>query len=430
MKSLSTKLIAVLLFAGISLSYAITAIPINGVKSSATLPDAGQNTFRPENMVMKKNVHPFYQVWGAKFNGKTIRLEFLIEAGRLDLITLYNGFMRDSASYVNNSLAKNIKIYQNTTDNLVKVATLAKPKWHGYKNPHSDIIVFERPLKNVFKIIIEIDDIYPGKLYPDVYMALVKFWGFPKLPVKPKFGQVMDPRDDEVYRTIEIGDQTWMAQDLHHKTPNSRIFTGGSSKTRLPADAGFEYPESDINGICPEGWRLPKAAEFEKLKSEILVSASYDDLFSTAYRRPLYSIHEVENTSGSQSFTTDAEDFFYPTNATGLNFSTLTRRYYDGECTEENGETYAFSSYWTKDTKEIPLWPDENGNVEVKHLKHYRFGGTDYCEAMLNREDYHFVRCVMGNDEPENPEETSADSTATDPEQAQAGGDSIAPPQP
>jgi hypothetical protein len=77
-----------------------------------------------------------------------------------------------------------------------------------------------------------------------------------------------------------------------------------------------------------------------------------------------------------------------------MNFSTLTRRYYDSECTEETGETYAFGSYWTLDSKEIPLWPDENGNVEVKQLRHYRFGGTDYCEAMLCHEDYHFVRCI------------------------------------
>ena len=243
-----------LIFAGVALSHAITAVPISGIKASATLPDYGQNTFRP----MKKYVHPFYQVWGAKYNDKSITLEFLVEAQRLDQITLYNGFMRDSASYVNNSLAKSIKIYLNTSDNLVKVATLAKPKWHGYKNPHADIIVFDRPLKNVFKIIIEIEDIYPGKLYPNVCIALIKFWGFPKMPRKFQTGQMTDPRDGQVYRTITIGDQTWMAQDMRYKTPGSRTFIGDSPKIKQPSDAGLEYPESDIEGICPEGWRLPK----------------------------------------------------------------------------------------------------------------------------------------------------------------------------
>ena len=139
---------------GFSLSYAITSIPINGVKASATLPDLGQRNFRPENMVMKKNVHPFYQVWGAKYKDKPITLEFIVEAQRLDVITLFNGYMRDSSFYTNFSLAKNIRIYQNSTDNLVREVTLSKPRWGGFKNPHPDIIVFEKPLQNVFKIII------------------------------------------------------------------------------------------------------------------------------------------------------------------------------------------------------------------------------------------------------------------------------------
>ena len=117
--------------------------------------------------------------------------------------------------------------------------------------------------------------------------------------------------------------------------------------------------------------------------------------------------------------------FFYPTNATGLNISTLTRRYYGGECTEETGETFAFGSYWTKDTKDIPLWPDEEGNVEIKHLRHYRFGGTDYCEAMLCREDYHFVRCIMGRDE--EPEPVNADSTDVVPADSAATDSAVAP---
>ena len=403
------KLAAVLLLVVVTLSHAITDLPISGVKASATLPDYAHNTFRPENMVMKKYVHPFFQVWGAKYKEKPITLEFLVEAQRLDQITIYNGFMRDSASYVNNSLAKTIKVYLNSMDNLVKVTTLAKPKWHEYKKPLADMIVFERPLKNVFKIIIEIDDIYPGKIYPNVCIALVKFWGFPKLPQKPKIGQMTDPRDGEVYKTVEVGNQIWMAQDLRHKTPGSRTFSGDTPQTNLPADAGLEYPESDLNGICPEGWRLPKAEELEKLKSGLSESVSYDDLFSTAFRKPLYFIQYIGKLSGSESYSTDTEVFFYPTNTTGLNFSTLTRHYYDGECTEETGETYAFGSYWTKDSKEVPLWPDENGNVEVKQLRHYRFGGTDYCEAMLCHEDYHFVRCIEGFDYPEESSSESSD---------------------
>ncbi|WP_298768492.1 FISUMP domain-containing protein [uncultured Fibrobacter sp.] len=391
------KSFLIALLAGMSLSFAIESIPISDVKASANLLDQGKNTYRPENLVMKKKVHPFYQVWAATYKEKPITLEFTIGAQRLDMITIYNGYMRDSASYVNNALAKTIKIYDNTKNNLIKTVTLAKPKWGGYKHSRADIVAFEKPLENVHKIIIEIQDIYPGKKTNDVSMAMVKFWGFVKAPRKFKTGQMKDPRDGQTYGTLRIGGQTWMSQDLRYRTPDSRPFANPAAKKLvLPPDAGFEYPESDIEqGVCPGGWRLPTRSEYMNLRSELSANATMDDYFSMTPRRFFYSIHESEGTGG-RSYKTDIEDFFFPTDAYGLNFSTLTRRYYDGECSEEGGELYAISSYWTMDSKEVPLWPDENGNIEMKSLRHYRFGGTDYCEAMQCTEDYHFVRCVKG----------------------------------
>ena len=74
--------IAAILIA-VSVSHAITSISISGIKASATLPDLGQKTYRPENMIMKKNVHPFFQVWAAKYKEKPITLEFIVEAQEL-----------------------------------------------------------------------------------------------------------------------------------------------------------------------------------------------------------------------------------------------------------------------------------------------------------------------------------------------------------
>ena len=89
------------LVAGISLSHAISSIPIDQVKASSTLLDKGQITYRPENMIMKKNVHPFYQVWGATFKDQPITLEFTMGAQQVKVLTLFNGNLRDSSSFIN-----------------------------------------------------------------------------------------------------------------------------------------------------------------------------------------------------------------------------------------------------------------------------------------------------------------------------------------
>jgi uncharacterized protein (TIGR02145 family) len=239
-------------------------------------------------------------------------------------------------------------------------------------------------------------------------------------------GTLTDSRDNKKYPTVIINGKRWMAANLRY-TPEANAsgiacFKGveENCKTmgpmysysvkgvpKITRDDSWDeedifehsvFPPSD--NICPEGWRLPTEAEFASLKDKLPASATFDDFFSTASRRPFYAIYETARSSADPALKTDVEDFFYPTDAYGLNISRLTRRYYDQQCIEESGEMFAFASYWTSDSKDIPLWPDENGNVEVKPLRFYRFGGTDYCEAMLCPENYHFVRCIQADDPP------------------------------
>ena len=78
-----------------------------------------------------------------------------------------------------------------------------------------------------------------------------------------KYGEYLDTRDNQVYRTIEIGTQTWFAQNLNYEATGSSCYSGSASCSKY----GRMYTQSVALTSCPVGWRVPTTIEWEGLIS-------------------------------------------------------------------------------------------------------------------------------------------------------------------
>ena len=83
-----------------------------------------------------------------------------------------------------------------------------------------------------------------------------------------KYGEYLDdrPAQNKVYRTVKIGEQEWMAQNLNYAKAGSICPLEEDSLCNL---YGRLYKWDDAINACPSGWRLPNADDYKNLSDYV-----------------------------------------------------------------------------------------------------------------------------------------------------------------
>lgn len=172
--------------------------------------------------------------------------------------------------------------------------------------------------------------VIPSKLYDcETYKCVTTKYLNPEI----EYGEYLDVRDTQVYRTVQIGEQVWMAQNLNYKsdTLSSCFDLKDSNCTQW----GRLYTWEKAMTVCPDGWHLPDTSEYRILvdyanehRGDIKLGESLESLETGKYDIFGFSILLGSGyRKGTRYFTqggkTDGDAFFWTASETDGKEATL-----------------------------------------------------------------------------------------------------------
>jgi uncharacterized protein (TIGR02145 family) len=149
-----------------------------------------------------------------------------------------------------------------------------------------------------------------------------------------------DQRDGKVYKTIKIGNQIWMAENLAYK-PDNGFFCCYNNDGSYLEKYGYLYDWDTAKKVSPDGWHLPAVEEAEILfnsfdsEEEAFIALKLDGEsgFSALFGGYYNSYDKEFMDEGSKALFWTSTEGFNNAKCMGL-FSDSMQAYIGGDCVD------------------------------------------------------------------------------------------------
>jgi len=164
------------------------------------------------------------------------------------------------------------------SDSAVAVSLKTQLKW-TCSDPNEDKLIYDiylgtsketKLIKKDYELnTYEVDSLKPNTLYfwnvlardEKGHQTSSKIWRF---NTAYSFSEYTDSRDRKIYKTIKIGNQVWMAENLKYDAPGNNDWCY-DNKSKNCKEYGKLYTWETAQNVCPDGWHLPSKEEWEIL---------------------------------------------------------------------------------------------------------------------------------------------------------------------
>lgn len=207
-------------------------------------------------------------------------------------------------------------------------------------------------------------------------------------------GEMTDLRDGKKYRTVKIGDQIWMAQNLNYEIENSHCYNDDPKNCEK---YGRLYNWQTAKEACPAGWHLPSKTEFQALIVNVSDFKTYNEYYDNQdvmKNADLYS--RLRSSSGWREdtlFRPSGSFIAPPGNGTDdFGFSAIPSGLRRKRSLKHSENTYNYEAegyrayFWSSSkTEDVYIYMNICGNTDCTYSTNGSFHFAD---------DYYSIRCI------------------------------------